>query len=44
MRSAINNTRTIINYNPLPEMTLGEFVDIVMKLGKKVSWYHFEVG
>ena len=38
-----NASRTIINYNALPEMTCDEFVQIADSLGSDATWYHFEV-
>jgi len=38
-----NASRTIINYNDLPEMTCDEFVQIADSLASEAIWYHFEV-
>ena len=38
------DSRTIVNYNDLPEMSAKEFREMVDGLGDEASWYHFEVG
>jgi hypothetical protein len=44
IRSEENGSRTIVNYNDLPEMTLEEFVDAVYNVTKTDEcWFHFEV-
>jgi ketohexokinase len=47
IQNAANNTRTIISHNPLPEMTVAEFVASAARLdsGRRYgyqNWYHFE--
>ncbi|KAL9617860.1 MAG: hypothetical protein Q9204_008453, partial [Flavoplaca sp. TL-2023a] len=42
IRSRWADSRTIINYNGLPEMTVQEFVSITTKLGDLLAWCHFE--
>ena len=44
VRNLQNGSRTIINYNALPEMTYPEFIEIANDLGRDATWYHFEVG
>lgn len=44
MRSAASGSRTIVNYNDLPEMTVGEFVRIAERFRDEPDcWFHFEV-
>lgn len=43
IKSQASGSRTIVNYNELPEMKLEEFIQIADKLGAEVRWYHFEV-
>ena len=43
IKSQSTGSRTIVNYNELPEMTVEEFIKIVDKLGPRATWYHFEV-
>ncbi|KAL4999284.1 Ribokinase-like protein [Aspergillus recurvatus] len=42
IKSQASSSRTIVNYNELPEMRLDEFIQIADKLGTKAGWYHFE--
>ncbi|KAL4866062.1 hypothetical protein BDV12DRAFT_139099 [Aspergillus spectabilis] len=42
IKSQSSGSRTIVNYNELPEMTLQEFVHIADNLNDEVAWYHFE--
>ena len=42
IKSRSTDSRTIVNYNELPEMTTKEFIVIADKLGSEASWYHFE--
>lgn len=44
IRSSQNDSRTIVNYNNLPEMTSQEFAAAADSLGKELTWCHFEVG
>lgn len=43
VRSFVNGSRTIVNYNALPEMVSAEFVGVVEGLGSEAAWCHFEV-
>lgn len=44
IRSRAMDSRTIINYNGLPEMTAAEFAAVADKLGEEnMGWCHFEV-
>ena len=43
VRSMDSGSRTIVNYNALPEMTSIEFTAMADELGVKAGWYHFEV-
>ncbi|KAL4907426.1 hypothetical protein BDW74DRAFT_176195 [Aspergillus multicolor] len=42
IKSQASGSRTIVNYNELPEMRLEEFVHMVDELGTDAGWYHFE--
>ncbi|KAL5336263.1 Ribokinase-like protein [Aspergillus crustosus] len=42
IKSQSSGSRTIVNYNELPETTLEEFVQVSDALGKEAAWYHFE--
>lgn len=44
IRSLESGSRTIINYNALPDMAYGEFVQVSDSLGTNATWYHFEVS
>ena len=44
IRSSSTDSRTLINYNELPEMTSNEFTAIADKLGDEMGWCHFEVS
>ncbi|PWY94931.1 pfkB family kinase [Aspergillus sclerotioniger CBS 115572] len=41
IKSESSGSRTIVNYNELPEMTVEEFTQIADRL-HKASWFHFE--
>lgn len=44
IRSQATGSRTIVNFNDLPEMTEAEFVAIADRFGKEAeTWWHFEV-
>jgi len=48
IRSEKTGSRTIVNFNDLPEMTAGEFQEIVPAFSSEYSdgnetWWHFEV-
>ncbi|KAL4960307.1 ketohexokinase [Aspergillus stella-maris] len=42
IKSEESGSRTIVNYNELPEMTVVEFMSIADELGVGAGWYHFE--
>ncbi|OTA00392.1 hypothetical protein A9Z42_0086610 [Trichoderma parareesei] len=43
IRSESTGSRTIVNYNDLPEMTVGEFEAVVRRFGaSEDTWWHFE--
>ncbi|KAI1468441.1 Ribokinase-like protein [Daldinia caldariorum] len=44
IRSEATGSRTLVNYNDLPEMTIGEFVAAVEGIGDNDDdvWFHFE--
>lgn len=42
IRSAESDSRTIVNYNDLPEMTFEEFREIADRIASDASLYHFE--
>lgn len=52
VRSAATGSRTIVNFNDLPEMTAGEFAGVVAAFaeaggqagGEETTWWHFEVS
>lgn len=43
IKSQATGSRTIVNYNQLPDMTSEEFSRIADELGPKTKWFHFEV-
>lgn len=43
-KSRSTGSRTIVNYNELPEMTYEEFIIMVGRLDNQDSWFHFEVA
>lgn len=43
IKSQSTGSRTIVNYNELPEMTVEEFKAIADQLDPQVKWFHFEV-
>lgn len=43
LKNLSSPSRTIINYNVLPEMTFEEFVNVSDSVGPDGIWYHFEV-
>ena len=43
IKSQESGSRTIVNYNELPEMTVDEFKKIADELGPRSTWFHFEV-
>lgn len=44
IRSSATDSRTIINYNELPEMTCEEFYVTAERLGNELTWCHFEAS
>ncbi|KAH2290477.1 hypothetical protein KXW82_001664 [Aspergillus fumigatus] len=42
IKSQASGSRTIVNYNELPEMTIEEFTAIADKIGSTATWFHFE--
>ncbi|KAJ5541623.1 pfkB family kinase [Penicillium frequentans] len=42
IKSQSTGSRTIVNYNELPDMTLEEFIRITDELGPRATWFHFE--
>ncbi|RMZ77416.1 hypothetical protein DV738_g4384, partial [Chaetothyriales sp. CBS 135597] len=43
IQSTESGSRTLVNYNDLPELTLKEFEVVVSeKVGQRGKWYHFE--
>lgn len=43
IKSLASGSRTIVNYNALPEMTSAEFIVAADRLKTEAIWYHFEV-
>lgn len=43
IKSLSSGSRTIVNYNELPEMTVEEFSRVADDLGPWASWFHLEV-
>jgi ketohexokinase len=43
IKSLATDSRTIVSYNSLPEMTANEFRSVAAKMSDGVSMYHFEV-
>ena len=44
IRSRSTDSRTIVNYNGLHEMTSEEFKAVADSLGSKLTWCHFEAS
>ena len=44
IRSLETGSRTIINYNGLPEMSIEEFRAAAEKVEEEACWFHFEVS
>ncbi|KAF9886631.1 Ribosome biogenesis protein brx1 [Aspergillus nanangensis] len=42
IKSQASGSRTIVNYNELPDMTVEEFTKIANDLGPNATWFHFE--
>lgn len=43
-KSTSTGSRTIVNYNALPEMTTQDFSAVAQELGEEAGWYHFEAS
>lgn len=43
IKSQSTGSRTIVNYNELPDMTVDEFTRIASELAPWATWFHFEV-
>ena len=43
IKSQATGSRTIVNYNDLPDMTVNEFIDSVNAMATQITWFHFEV-
>lgn len=44
IKSLASGSRTIVNYNELPEMSVDEIKGVVDNVGERTGWFHFEVG
>ena len=44
IRCLETGSRTIVNYNDLPEMELEEFSAVVERFREEACWFHFEVS
>lgn len=44
IRSLETGSRTIVNYNDLPEMEVEEFSAVVERFREEACWFHFEVS
>ncbi|KAI1098520.1 Ribokinase-like protein [Jackrogersella minutella] len=42
IRSEETGSRTLVNYNDLPEMTIDEFITVANEVGDDDAWFHFE--
>lgn len=43
IKSQSTGSRTIVNYNELPDMTVEDFIRITDEMGPRATWFHFEV-
>lgn len=43
IKSLGTGSRTIVNYNELPEMSVDELRGVIDRVGDKAGWFHFEV-
>lgn len=43
IKSLESGSRTIVNYNELPEMSVDEVKGVIDSVGEKAGWFHFEV-
>lgn len=44
IKSSGTGSRTIVNYNELPEMSVDELKRVIDEVGPKTTWFHFEVS
>jgi ketohexokinase len=44
IKSRSTDSRTIVNYNELPEMTSKELIAVANELGDAACWFHFEAS
>lgn len=44
IKSSETGSRTIVNYNELPEMSVDELKRVIDEVGPKTTWFHFEVS
>ena len=44
IKSQESGSRTIVNYNELPEMSVEELTGVIDEVGASTTWFHFEVG
>lgn len=44
IKSSGTGSRTIVNYNELPEMSVDELKRVIDEVGPRTTWFHFEVG
>jgi len=43
IKSQSTGSRTIVNYNALPDMTVAELTHVINALAPNTTWIHFEV-
>lgn len=43
IKSLASGSRTIVNYNELPEMSVDEVKGVIDRVGRRTGWFHFEV-
>lgn len=44
IKSQGTGSRTIVNYNELPEMSVEELRGVIDEVGPRTTWFHFEVN
>lgn len=44
IKSQESGSRTIVNYNELPEMSIEELTGVIDAVGASTRWFHFEVS
>lgn len=44
IKSQESGSRTIVNYNELPEMSVEELTGVIDEVGGSTTWFHFEVS